>query len=64
MEEPLRAELRHFLDCIERREAPVTDLAQGVRLTAILEAAERSVAAGGAPLPVAGPAAWRDIQQL
>jgi len=64
MEEPLRAELRHFLDCIERGEKPVTDLAQGVRLTAILEAAERSVAAGGAPLPVADPAAWRDIQQL
>jgi predicted dehydrogenase len=64
MEEPLRAELRHFLDCIERGDKPVTDLAQGVRLTAILEAAERSVAAGGAPLPVAGPSALHDIQQL
>jgi len=52
MEEPLRAELRHFLDCIERGTRPETDLAQGVRVTAILEAAERSLAAGGAPLPV------------
>jgi predicted dehydrogenase len=52
MEEPLRAEIRHFLDCIERGETPETDLAQGVRVTAVLEAAERSLAAGGAPLPV------------
>ena len=52
MEEPLRAEIRHFLDCIERGEPPETDLAQGVRVTAILLAAERSLAAGGAPLPV------------
>jgi predicted dehydrogenase len=52
MEEPLRAEIRHFLDCIERGETPETDLAQGVRVTAILLAAERSLAAGGAPLPV------------
>lgn len=52
MEEPLRAEIRHFLDCIESGEVPQTDLAQGVRVTAILEAAQRSLAAGGAPLPV------------
>jgi predicted dehydrogenase len=52
MEEPLRAEIRHFLDCIERGLVPETDLAQGVRVTEILEAAERSLAAGGAPLPI------------
>jgi predicted dehydrogenase len=52
MEEPLRAEIKHFLRCIERNELPETNLAQGVRVTAILEAAERSLAMGGAPLPV------------
>jgi predicted dehydrogenase len=52
MEEPLRAEIRHFIDCIERGACPATDLAQGVRVTAVLEAAERSLAAGGTPLPV------------
>lgn len=52
MEEPLRAEIRHFLDCIERGQPPETDLAQGVRVTAILEAAERSLRAGGVPLPI------------
>jgi predicted dehydrogenase len=55
MEEPLRAEIRHFLDCIERGERPLTDLSQGVRVTAILEAAQRSLAAGGAPLAVDDP---------
>jgi predicted dehydrogenase len=52
MEEPLRAEIRHFVDCIVRGEAPATGLAQGLRVTAVLEAAERSLAAGGAPLAV------------
>lgn len=52
MEEPLRAEVRHFLGCIERGEPPETDLAQAVRVTAILEAAQRSLAVGGAPVPV------------
>jgi len=52
MEEPLRAEIRHFLDCIEHGRAPATDLAQGVRITAVLEAAERSLAQGGAPLAI------------
>ncbi|HEY6177274.1 MAG TPA: Gfo/Idh/MocA family oxidoreductase, partial [Kofleriaceae bacterium] len=53
MEEPLRVEVRHFVDCILRGEPPATDLAQGVRVTAVLEAAERSLATGGAPLPIA-----------
>ncbi len=52
MEEPLRAELRHFLDCIALGVTPDTDLAGGARVTAILEAADRSLRLGGAPLPV------------
>jgi predicted dehydrogenase len=63
MEEPLRAEIRHFLDCIERGLPPETDLAQGVRVTAILEAAEQSLAAGGAPLRVR-PISECQIEQL
>jgi predicted dehydrogenase len=63
MEEPLRAEIRHFLDCIERGELPQTDLAQGVRVTAILEAAEQSLATGGAPLRVS-PVSEYEIKQL
>ncbi len=52
MEEPLRAEIRHFLDCIATGATPDTDLAGGARVTAILEAADRSLARGGAPLAI------------
>ena len=52
MEEPLQAELRHFLTCIALGGQPETSLASGVRITAILEAAERSMRLGGAPLAV------------
>jgi len=61
MEEPLRAEIRHFVDCVMTSrgaaspgacQPPATSLAQGVRVTAVLEAAERSLASGGAPLPI------------
>lgn len=50
MEEPLRLELRHFLDCIERGTPPITDLASGVRVVEVLAAASRSLAADGAPM--------------
>ena len=50
MVEPLRLELRHFLDCIRDRRAPLTDLASGLRVAALLDAAQRSLAADGAPI--------------
>jgi predicted dehydrogenase len=52
MEEPLVAELRHFLECIQVGRIPDTDLASAVRITAILEAAERSMRQGGTPVEV------------
>lgn len=52
MVEPLRAELQHFLDCITTGQRPETDLESALRVTAVLEAAERSLRQGGAPLPV------------
>jgi predicted dehydrogenase len=50
MEEPLRLQLRHFLECIQQDRAPITSLASGVRVTAVLEAAQRSLAADGLPV--------------
>jgi len=50
MQEPLRLQLQHFADCIERGETPVTDAASGVRVTAVLEAAQRSLAGDGIPV--------------
>ncbi len=63
MAEPLRTELRHFLQCITDGARPETDLAQAMRVTAILEAAERSLAAGGAPQQVPGGSECK-IEQL
>ena len=53
MEEPLRLQLRHLVTCIEEHRTPITDLDSGVRVTAILVAAQESLARHGAPIEVA-----------
>jgi predicted dehydrogenase len=45
--EALQVEIRHFLDCIERGEQPITDGEVGLRVVRILEAAQMSIKAGG-----------------
>ena len=45
--EALTVEVRHFLDCIERGEKPMTDGKAGLRVVRILEAAQMSIKAGG-----------------
>ncbi len=52
MQEPLRLQLAHFLDCIATRHEPVTSLASGIRVIRILEAAQRSLSADGQPMQV------------
>lgn len=52
MDEPLRVQLRHFLDCIEARRQPVTDLASALRVTRVLEAVQRSVFEDGAMVEI------------
>lgn len=48
--EPLRAELLHFIDCVRTRTTPLSDGHDGLRVLRVLEAAQRSLAAGGAPM--------------
>ena len=48
--EPLRAELEAFLDRVERGEGPDEREEAAVAVVATIEAAERSLAAGGAPV--------------
>ncbi len=43
----------HFLDCVETSASPLTDGASALRVIEILEAATRSLQAGGAPIEVA-----------
>ena len=47
--EPLRLQCAHFVDCIRTGKAPLTDGEHGGQVVKILEAAQRSLAAQGAP---------------
>ena len=47
MEEPLKVECRHFLDCIQTREKPKTDGESGLRVLEILDLCQRSLQEGG-----------------
>jgi predicted dehydrogenase len=50
--EPLRRQCQQFLRSIETRERAITDGESGLRVLRVLDAAERSLAAGGAPVEV------------
>ncbi len=41
--EPLRRELEHFMDCIDRRLTPRTDGREGLRVLSVLQRAQRSI---------------------
>ncbi len=53
--EPLAAELHHFVQVVCGKQAPRADAADGVRVVRVLDAASRSLAQGGAPIPVGSP---------
>jgi predicted dehydrogenase len=48
--EPLRIECLHFLECIEKGTTPRSDGRDGLRVVRVLDAATRSLKAGGAPV--------------
>ena len=50
--EPLRYECSHFLESIRKKQAPRSDGYSGLRVISILEAANKSLANGGAKQPV------------
>ena len=43
MEEPLKIECQHFLDCIQKNKNPLTDGEDGLRVVRVLEAAQESL---------------------
>ena len=43
MEEPLKAECRHFLECIENKQQPRTDGQEGLRVLKVLQASQASL---------------------
>jgi len=51
-EEPLRKECEHFLDCVRTGSRPRTDGETALRVLEVLDACERSLRDGGAPVAV------------
>lgn len=49
LKEPLRLECQHFIDCVRERKTPRSDGKSGLAVLKVLEAAQRSLKAGGAP---------------
>ena len=49
MSEPLKLECEHFIECIEKDYPPRSDGRNGLIVTQVLEAAQRSLKAGGVP---------------
>lgn len=49
-QEPLVAECRHFLECLETRSAPRSDGNDGWRVLKVLEASQRSLSMNGEPV--------------
>jgi hypothetical protein len=50
--EPLGNQARHFLECVRTGTRPLTDGPAGLDVVSVMEAIDRSIAAGGAPSPV------------
>ncbi len=50
--EPLAAECAHFIECVEKRQQPIANGEMAQRVIRILEAAQQSLEAGGAPVNI------------
>jgi predicted dehydrogenase len=53
LQEPLRLECLHFIECVRERRRPLTDGVGGLRVVKVLDAAQRSLENGGAPVAIA-----------
>ena len=53
LQEPLRIECQHFVDCVKSRKTPLTSGDDGLKVVKVLAAAQASLEAGGAPVAVA-----------
>lgn len=53
--EPLREELLHFIECVETRQRPRTDGANGLRVLRVLDACQRSLEGGSMPVRLDAP---------
>ena len=52
LEEPVRLECQHFIECVRERRKPLTDGYSGLRVIEVIEAAQLSLKSNGVPVPV------------
>ena len=52
LQEPLRLECLHFVECVRERKRPLTDGMGGLRVVKVLDAAQRSLKSGGQPVAI------------
>ena len=50
--EPLRMECQHFIECVQNRKTPRSDGRDGLRVSKVLDAAQRSLKMGGTPVKI------------
>ena len=53
LQEPLRLECQHFVDCVREHRTPLTDGIGGLQVVRVLAAAQASLEQGGAPVRLA-----------
>jgi predicted dehydrogenase len=53
LQEPLKIECQHFVDCVRERKTPLSDGRSGLRVVKVLAAAQASLERGGAPVAIA-----------
>ena len=53
LQEPLRLECQHFVECVRERRTPLTDGVSGLQVVRVLAAAQTSLEQGGAPVRLA-----------
>jgi len=59
LQEPLKLECLHFVECVRKHERPLTDGRDGLAVVKVLAAAQASLEQGGAPVPIVESASVR-----
>ncbi len=52
LQEPLKLECAHFVECVRDRKRPLTDGIDGLRVVKVLDAAQKSLKSGGQPVAI------------